>query len=137
MEQYATAGVLSAHVPSLGAGAGKRNEVSKMQNYRNAKLFVKTGESNNMTLTKHYKNQARPPSPPTPTPPPQPQPTHPLTRAARHATPLHATLRATAAHLPCLDVAELELLEAWRHLAAGTGLVHRRVCDLIAPRSPA
>ena len=57
MEQYATAGVLSAHVPSLGAGAGKRNEVSKMQNYRNAKLFVKTGESNNMTLTKHYKNQ--------------------------------------------------------------------------------
>merc|ERR1711865_965930 len=45
-------------VPSLGDGAGKRNEVSKMQNYRNAKLFVKTGESNNMTLTKHYKNQS-------------------------------------------------------------------------------
>ena len=58
MEQYATAGVLSAHTPSLAAGAHKRNEVSKMQNYKNAKLFVKTGESNNMTLTKHYKNQS-------------------------------------------------------------------------------
>mgnify|MGYP005626147235 FL=1 len=32
--------------------------MSKMQNYKNAKLFVKTGESNNMTLTKHYKNQS-------------------------------------------------------------------------------
>ena len=32
--------------------------MSKMQNYKNAKLFIKTGESNNMTLTKHYKNQS-------------------------------------------------------------------------------
>ena len=32
--------------------------MSEMQNYKNAKLFVKTGESNNMTLTKHYKNQS-------------------------------------------------------------------------------
>jgi hypothetical protein len=110
MEQYATAGVLSAHVPSLGAGAGKRNEVSKMQNYRNAKLFVKTGESNNMTLTKHYKNQARPPSPPTPTPPPTPPhnhtrhnhnpPTHPR---ARHATPRHCTPRSE--RLPLISLA--------------------------------
>ena len=31
MEQYATAGVLSAHTPSLAAGAHKRNEVRTMQ----------------------------------------------------------------------------------------------------------
>ena len=84
--------MLSAHVPSLGAGAGKRNEVSKMQNYKNAKLFLKTGESNNMTLTKHYKNQVRPDPPPTHTPPPPPPPPHHKPTRAR-ATPHHATPR--------------------------------------------
>ena len=69
-----------------------------MQNYKNAKLFVKTGESNNMTLTKHYKNQVRPHLSPThpPTPPPTHPATHPPSRqpprppaCARHTTPRH------------------------------------------------
>ena len=110
MEQYATAGVLTAHVWHGPNGPGKRNEVSKMQNYTNAKLHLKTGISNNMTLTKHYKNQA--PSPPA-------SPHAPLRPPASTHTSRTSTPRTKAAQPPCLDVAELELLDAWRRLAVG------------------
>lgn len=58
MQQYSKAGVLSTHVWEGPPGAGKRSEVSKVQQHAEAKLFVKTGMSNNKTLTKHYKNQS-------------------------------------------------------------------------------
>jgi len=49
MEQYATAGVLSAHTPSLAAGTHKRNEVSRRQRLG---LALGLGLTRTLTLTR-------------------------------------------------------------------------------------